>query len=76
MKHMEKEACGHYKPIYRERVIDYEDRHGNPCEYREEVLFAEFCTAKEDFIIRELECKRCKNEASPMEKTEELPLAG
>lgn len=52
--------CGYYKPIYRERVIEYEDKFGNPYEYREELLFAEFCYMKEDFILSELSCSRCE----------------
>lgn len=67
-------SCRHYKPLYRERVIEYEDRYGNPYEYRDELLVGEFCYKKQDYILGERDCKACRQKA--WQEKFQLPLAG
>ena len=73
--------CKSYRPIYRERVIEWEDNYGNPCEYREDVLFAEFCMRKGDYILKDRDCRRCprgqpQQSDEPVRPQFEYPLAG
>lgn len=67
-------SCRHYKPLYRERVIEYEDQYGNPYEYEDELLVGEFCYKKQDYILGERDCKACRQEAQ--QEKFRLPLAG
>ena len=51
--------CRNYQPIYKDIVYRQTDRHGDVFETRSPTLYAEFCSAKMDYIIKSRDCTKC-----------------
>lgn len=69
-------GCPFYRPIYRDRIIEREDRYGNIWDYQDKVLYAEFCKKKADFVLSVRDCEQCDGSTDSQTNMRCLPKAG
>ena len=69
--------CDYYEPVYKDIIYKQTDPHGDVIETRSPALYAEFCRARMDYIIKGRDCEDCTVcRSSKVSAPYELPLAG
>lgn len=65
--------CDYYRPYYRDLLVEDEDETWG---YEDQILVAEFCMFKADYIVSCIVCKECRDNTDYRVNERSLPMAG
>lgn len=66
--------CEYYRPYYRQLIIEGDE---DVWPLEDQILVAEFCMSKRDYIVGSIDCHRCKvHKVEESNNQMKLPLAG